>query len=96
MTMVGGRESVVDELMATLFDLGSGAVVFHNRLGLCWVGVAGELGGELAWWQAEVVRGLMRRGLAVIEGGHDHFGQAPIRLTDQGAMLLREDLPVAA
>ncbi|MBM7774458.1 hypothetical protein JOD54_004662 [Actinokineospora baliensis] len=97
MSIVRGQDSTVDELVATIIDIADGAIAFHDRLGFCWVETKGTIGGDLAWWQAEIVQAFLRRDVATIEPTNQH-GYALLTLTAQGGALLEEtfDEPLAA
>ncbi|PPK67109.1 hypothetical protein V5P93_003449 [Actinokineospora auranticolor] len=79
------QESTEGALLAALVDIADESVVFHNRLGFRRAGV------ELTCRQTEVVRALLRRGVAVIESGDHHDTHAPVLLTGTGTALLQRN-----
>ncbi|GLW93264.1 hypothetical protein Aglo03_40800 [Actinokineospora globicatena] len=90
-----------DDVMATLFDVSEGAVLFHtgdsdSLTGFGWAHYDGTPAGSLPLWQSDILAALLRRHLIAIAPSDTTI--RAIHLTDKGAELFYgvTDMPIAA
>ncbi|SES40798.1 hypothetical protein [Actinokineospora terrae] len=90
-----------DDVMATLFDVSEGAVLFQvgdsdSLTGFRWAYLDGTPAGTLPLWQSDVLAALLRRGLIAIEPASTQIRR--VTLTGKGAHLFAgiTDLAIAA